>query len=87
MTIPINLTCAEVGAFLVAIGQHMVDNDVCAAAVLDPECLKDDEYASELIGNIDDAEWHMGVSCERANELLQLTLEEAINFNPAEIPK
>ena len=69
--IPPNLTHAEVGAFLSAVGEQMIERDLCAEAVLDghsDQAMTDDLWV------------HYGVAEERIPELLQLTLQEAIEF-------
>ncbi len=89
--IPKNLTHAEVGAFLCAVGTHMIDNNVCADAVLDPKLLDVEEYFQSLWDAMSDADWASGMDSSRAKEILGLTsegarvpglsLEEAVNFN------
>jgi len=81
MAIPTDLTHAEVGAYLIAIGTHMVDQDVCAEAVVDAEFLKDEGYALPLAAEMMAGETYRGIETERALEILtNLTLEEAITF-------
>lgn len=79
-----NLTAAECGALLVAVGMHMIDHDVAAEAVLDfrdraePE---DDRQA--LINEMIDATWAEALTQERAEQILAgVSLEDAITFNP-----
>lgn len=84
MTIPANLTHAEVGAYLVAIGHHMVEHDVCADAVLAPDMLKDLEYAENLAGEMVMANFYGTLDTTRALDIVtSLTLAEAIDFNEA----
>jgi hypothetical protein len=87
MTIPANLTHAEVGAFLMAVGQHMIDHDVCAEAVVQPEDVRDNlPYAENLAHSMIDAYIYLPMHPGRALEILQsLTLEEAIAF--VQLPK
>jgi hypothetical protein len=83
MTIPANLTHAEAGAFLMAVGEHMVDHDVCASAVLAPDMLADDAYLKILADDLWRAAFGGGQDLVdgRAEEILtNLTLEEAIAF-------
>ena len=84
--IPPNLTHAEVGAFLVAVGQHMIDHDVAAEAVLDFEHY-DAECREDLLQDLRGVDPFVSLSRERAEELLGLTLAEAIEFNGAEIAR
>lgn len=82
--IPKNLTCAEVGALLVVVGQRMMDHNVAAEVVLQLDTYTDlDEVYDQLVAELRDAEVYESIPEERANQVLQLTLEEAINFNPA----
>lgn len=82
--IPKNLTCAEVGALLVVVGQRMMDHNVAAEVVLQLDTYTDpDEVYDQLVAELRDAEVYESIAEERANQVLQLTLEEAINFNPA----
>lgn len=81
MTIPKNLTNVEVGIFLKAVGDHMATHNVCFGAALD-ESGRDDlhrKIASDLDGQIEGENWRE-LSNQRANELLQLTGEEAVAF-------
>jgi hypothetical protein len=82
MTIPTNLTHAEVGAFLMAVGQHMIDHDVCAEAVVQPEDVRDNlPYAENLARSMIDAYIYKPMHPGRALEILSnLTLEEAVSF-------
>ncbi len=74
-----NLTHAEVGAFLMAIGQRMINSDLCADAVLDT--LQDKLYRKQFVSDIQKHFYdHDDISDERCEELLSLTLEEAIEF-------
>jgi hypothetical protein len=82
MTIPANLTHAEVGAFLIAIGQHMLDHNVCAEAVIQPELIQDDlDYATNLAEVMHNVNEYEDMPEERCLEILNnLTLPEAISF-------
>ncbi len=81
--IPNNLTHREVGAFLMAIGEHMVDHGVCADAVLAEDMIFDSDYRLKLGEDINRHEGY-GLSRERLDQLLSLTLEDAITFNEAD---
>lgn len=84
MSVPKNLTCAEVGALLVVVGQRMMDHGVAADVVLQLDTYTDpDETLGELIRELQDAEPYDAIDDDRAAEILRLTLEEAIDFNPA----
>ncbi len=73
MTIPANLTHAEVGAFLQAVGLEMRERDLAFDAALDG--CSDDILCNSIIGALyDPCTW------DRAKEILALTGEEAINF-------
>ncbi len=75
--IPPNLKHEEVGMFLVAVGEHMYISNLAAGAVLDG--LSKDT----LIDAMQNCEPCLELA--RAEELLQLTLEEAINFNEMDL--
>lgn len=79
-----NLTAAECGALLVAVGKHMIDHNVTAEAVLDFSDRADPITARQtLLDTMVDAEWS-GMSEDRAALILHsVTLEEAITFNLA----
>lgn len=81
-----NLTAAECGALLVAVGKHMIDHDVTAEAVLDFRDRDDPVSAHQaLVDDMREAEWS-GISYERAAQIIAgVSLEEAITFNPADV--
>jgi hypothetical protein len=85
MTIPKNLTHAEVGAFLIAVGRHMVDHDLAAETVLCWDSYSEPEEARlEFIKRMNEAHWGEEITEYRGLELLALTLEEAITYNEME---
>lgn len=89
MTIPANLTHAEVGIFLQAVGLVMERHDVCFDAALDG-CNEDDmvrNISTDLFNLMDPATigWRELVTV-RAKELLTLTGEEAVNFIQGHTP-
>lgn len=82
MAIPKNLTHEEVGALLIVVGQRMMDHSVTADVVLALDSYSDpDETLIALIKDLQGAAPYDAISDERAEEILKLTLEEAINFN------
>lgn len=84
--IPKNLTVAECGALLVVVGQRMLDHDVAADVVLMLDTYTDpDDEREKLVDEMVRADWTGLLHHKRAQELLQLTLEEAITFNPADV--
>jgi hypothetical protein len=82
--IPPNLTYDEVGAFLMAVGEHMRDYDVCAGAVLDAFVMDNEAYLTEFCESIKENLMFKALGQFRSEELARLTLEEAINFNEAD---
>jgi hypothetical protein len=79
MTIPNNLTHAEVGAFLIAVGLSMIEDDVCAEAVIDPAMFGDPQYLNTLTAVMQENVHDM--SEDRAVQIItNLTPEEAISF-------
>ena len=71
MAIPANLTYREVGALLMAVGEEMMRNNVCAPAALDGSA---EEFFVDLM------EGTIGINEERAKQLLTLDLHDAIDF-------
>ncbi len=74
--IPPNLTNAEVGIFLQAVGRQMTSRDLCFEAALDGASAL--EMQNDIVGMLhadgdDDCQ-------ERAAQLIDLTGHEAVNF-------
>lgn len=87
MTIPTNLTHAEVGAFLAAVAVNMMDYDLAAETVLCWDSYTDPEDAMHKFAErIAEQDVYGDLTLERAEELVQLTLAEAISFNEMDRP-
>lgn len=65
-----NLTYAEVGALLLAVGKNMILNDLCAGAATDMHSTK--FLVEEMSMN--------GVDIKRAEQLVNLDLHVAVDF-------